>query len=213
MITWLQPILWRKMSYELLYIKKPKTSAPFLFPAEYSCTGQIMHTQRLSSYWSLLQHHDEGRRFTRFVQQFKTYQRTLSSSEIIIAYHLVDNIRRWLFSLQWRHMTVVASQIISHSTAQQFIQANIKENINGPRYWLFVREIRWRPWSLLTKGQHSGKHHHVMTSSRIALFTNAAGAVFWWYEAMCLPDGSLSNNYGSNKHFTVNVVLKYMCYY
>ena len=48
---------------------------------------------------------------------------------------------------------------------QQFIQAQIKENIKAPHHWPLCGEFTGDQWIPHTKGQQRGKCFHLMTSS------------------------------------------------
>ena len=49
-------------------------------------------------------------------------------------------------SVLWRYMSVMESQITSHTTVLSTADANIKENITAPHYCPFVRgNHRWIP--------------------------------------------------------------------
>ena len=52
---------------------------------------------------------------------------------------------------------------------QQFIQAQIKENIKAPRHWPLRGEFTGNRWIPRTKSQFRGKCFHLMTSSNTQL--------------------------------------------
>ena len=81
-------------------------------------------------------------------------------------------------TLQWRHMSFVASQT-DRLFVQQFTQANIKGNIKGRRYWPFVRESTVDRWIPFTNGQQRGNHFHVMTSSRVPPLAGQDDLISW----------------------------------
>ena len=54
---------------------------------------------------------------------------------------------------------------VSRLFTQQFIQAEIKENIKAPRHWPLWGEFTGDRWIPHTKGQWRGKCFHLMTSS------------------------------------------------
>ena len=50
-------------------------------------------------------------------------------------------------------MSTMVSQITSLTSVQQFIQAQMKENMKAPRHWLLLGEFTGDRWIPRTKGQ------------------------------------------------------------
>ena len=67
------------------------------------------------------------------------------------------------FALLWRHNG--GESPVSQLFTQPFIRAQIKDNIEAPRYWPLCGEFTGDRWILRTNGQYSGKSFHLMTSS------------------------------------------------
>ena len=108
------------------------------------------------------------------------------------------NISKSLLSLQWRPMSVMASQINSHSTVcLQFNRDNFEESIKDPHYWPLERGYTGHRWIHLT---HWGRVMHICVSKLTIIgsdngFSPERRQANIWANAGILLIGTLGTNF------------------